>query len=341
MSATLDLRLTPTEWATYSREPTRDKRYRELSQLGADLADYLSWGAVEAGKAPRTLDQYERDIARGLVLFPDLGRDQWTKTHMRTVLAEFPPGSRPRAHSAWSDFWRWMYDEERIDRNPMRGIRRPKPQPRKIPRIFNDGERASLVTAQTGSPLARVDVARQLFLHETGARAGECLAFRLEHADLARRYVILHGKGGKQRAVPIRGDLVQALTDLLTFPLPRIDRPLAPTDHLFFPSGRSGQSEVTWLRPEKPMVYSTFWRWWDRCVGRAGVSYRKPHMTRHTYATDLLDATEGDLYSVKEALGHSSTRVTEEYLHVSQQRLERAVEKLTRARDLTPDERRP
>jgi site-specific recombinase XerC len=64
----------------------------------------------------------------------------------------------------------------------------------------------------------------------------------------------------------------------------------------------------------------------------AGVRHRKPHMTRHTFATDVLDATEGDLYAVKELLGHSSTRVTEVYLHSSRTRTESAVKALTEYR---------
>ena len=52
-------------------------------------------------------------------------------------------------------------------------------------------------------------------------------------------------------------------------------------------------------------------------------------MSRHTFATDVLDATEGDLYAPKELLGHSSTRVTEVYLHSSRTRTASAVEALT------------
>ena len=51
-------------------------------------------------------------------------------------------------------------------------------------------------------------------------------------------------------------------------------------------------------------------------------------MTRHTFATDVLDATEGDLYAVKELLGHSSAKVTEVYLHSSRTCTEAAVEAL-------------
>jgi integrase len=69
--------------------------------------------------------------------------------------------------------------------------------------------------------------------------------------------------------------------------------------------------------------------WWRRIEEAAGVRHRKPHMMRHTFATDVLDATEGDLYAVKELLGHSSTRVTEVYLHSSRTRTESAVKALT------------
>ncbi len=55
-------------------------------------------------------------------------------------------------------------------------------------------------------------------------------------------------------------------------------------------------------------------------------------MTRHTFATDVLDATEGDLYAVKELLGHSSTRVTEVYLHSSRTRTASAMDALAEYR---------
>ena len=65
------------------------------------------------------------------------------------------------------------------------------------------------------------------------------------------------------------------------------------------------------VKPERGLSYRGFYEWWRRVEDTAGVRHRKPHMTRHTFATDVLDATEGDLYAVKELLGHSSsTKVT-------------------------------
>ena len=86
------------------------------------------------------------------------------------------------------------------------------------------------------------------------------------------------------------------------------------------------------LKPERRFSYRGFYEWWKRVENTAGVRHRKPHMTRHTFATDVLDATEGDLYAVKELLGHSSTQTTEVYLHSSRTRTESAVRALAEYR---------
>ena len=79
---------------------------------------------------------------------------------------------------------------------------------------------------------------------------------------------------------------------------------------------------------ERSSSYRGFYEWWKRVEAAAGVQHRKPHAMRHTFATDVLDATEGDLYAVKELLGHSSTRVTEVYLHSSRTRTVSATDAL-------------
>ena len=79
------------------------------------------------------------------------------------------------------------------------------------------------------------------------------------------------------------------------------------------------------ITPERQFSNRGFHEWWVRIEKAAGVRHRKPHMTRHTYATDVLDATEGNIYAVKELLGHSSVRVTETYLHSSRTQTQAAV----------------
>jgi integrase len=104
-------------------------------------------------------------------------------------------------------------------------------------------------------------------------------------------------------------------------------RPVAG-DYLWYPIWRRGQ-QILSVRPDRHLSYRGFYEWWRRVEDHAGVRHRKPHMTRHTFATDVLDATEGDLYAVKELLGHSSTRVTEVYLHSSRLRTGKAIDALS------------
>ena len=93
----------------------------------------------------------------------------------------------------------------------------------------------------------------------------------------------------------------------------------------------SGSPSTRWVTgssrwcPRRCSATRNFWAWWKRVESEAGVRHRKPHMMRHTFATDVLDATEGNLYAVQGLLGHSSTRVTETYLHSSRMHMQAAV----------------
>jgi len=317
--------------------PIKDKRYLS-TQLGGDVAEYLSWAENEAGKRPRTLDQYERDLARLCILFPHLGRLEIAKPDIREAINSFPPGSRHRVWAAFSDFWKWQYNEERIEHSPMRGIRAPRKPPRKLPDVFSDLERARLVKAQHDSPMPAVDTVRLLILQELGVRKNEARLMRVRDLDVVNRYAIIrNAKGGDERLVPFGDDLQRALLDFLHSPLPKVDREPLGDDYVFFPSGATNKHgyAITWLDPTRPMAETTFWRWWNRAVGRSDVPYRKPHTTRHSYATDLLDAT-GDIRSVQEALGHARLSSTEEYIHNQPARLRKAVDALERARSVKP-----
>ena len=123
--------LTLSELETMLREPVRNKRYLD-TRLGPSVAAYLSWKENEAGAAARTVDQYERDLARLCVMLADHEVGDVTTDDLRQVRDSFPKGSRKRVSSAYRDFWRWLYEEERINRDPMARIRLLKAEPPKI-----------------------------------------------------------------------------------------------------------------------------------------------------------------------------------------------------------------
>jgi integrase/recombinase XerC len=148
-----------------------------------------------------------------------------------------------------------------------------------------------------------------------------------ERVEAAPRTVTVLGKGRKRRLIPLSAEVTNTVDEYLLTEYPLLDRVPTRSDYLWFPVYHVGDRLIG-LKPERASSYRGFYEWWKRVETAAGVQHRKPHAMRHTFATDVLDATEGDLYAVKELLGHSSTRVTEVYLHSSRTRTVSATDAL-------------
>jgi len=320
------LTLTLAELETMLREPVRDKRYLD-TRLGPSVKAYLSWKENEAGAAERTLDQYERDLAKMCALLANHTVDEVTTDELREVRDTFPKGSRRRVTAAYRDFWRWLYQEGRIESDPMARVRYPKGEPARVLDVFTPEEEAQLISAQT---LIRDRLGVAILLN-AGLRASEMRHLRVEDIDLAERWIIVRrGKGGKGRVVPIRGHVVRLFEEFFLTPIPKLDREPRRGDFVLYPTG-AGPYGPTWSDPSRPMAPSTFWRWWNRCCERAATRYRKPHMSRHTYATKLIRTT-GNAAATQKALGHASVRTTiDVYTHLEVADVASAVEAMEAA----------
>ena len=324
MTSLAEPRYTLREWRSIFHG-TRDKGYL-ATRLGADVRDYLAWKRLSRA-SERTLDQYERDLSR-LCLAVNCDAGGLRVEMLMLVLEQFPPGSWKRVRAAWGDFGRWAVREGRAASNPVERLPKLRPE---APPVYDDlwsQPELDLIVAGTRrmeNPLR--ERLRALTMIESGGRAGELRELRLGDFDLYRKTVTLLGKGRKRRLVPVSAELAGAVDEYLLTPYPLLERQPAASDHLWYPVYRVGE-RVIGLKPERPLSYRGFYEWWRRVERAAGVRHRKPHMTRHTFATDVLDATEGDLYAVKELLGHSSTRVTEVYLHSSRTRTAKAIDAL-------------
>jgi integrase/recombinase XerD len=313
--------LTLSELEMMLQEPVRDKRYLD-TRLGPSVRAYLSWKENEAGAAERTLDQYERDLARLCVSLANHDVRQVTTDELREVRDTFPKGSRKRVTAAYRDFWRWLYQEGRIDSDPMARVRYPKRESVPVLDVFTAAEEAQLIAGQD-QIRDRLGVA---LLLDTGIRNTEMRKLRVQDIDLRGRWVVVErGKGGKGRVVPIRGRVVPQVEEFLLTTIPKLGREPRRNDFVLYPTG-SGPYGPTWSDPTRSMAPSTFWRWWNRCCERAGVRYRKPHTSRHTYATKLIRAT-GNAAATQKALGHASVRTTiDVYTHLEVADVARAVE---------------
>jgi site-specific recombinase XerD len=243
------------------------------------------------------------------------------------VLEMVPEKSWKRVRAAWGDFFKWAIREGKRPDNPVERLPKLRPTPEPVYDLWKQEELDLLVasTRKMESPLR--ERLRVLTMIESGARAGELRGLQLGDFDLYRKTITVLGKGQKRRLIPISAELAGTVDEYLLTPYPLLERAPTATDYLWYAVYRVGQ-RVIGLKPERSLSYRGFYEWWKRVEAAAGVRHRKPHMTRHTFATDVLDATEGDLYAVKELLGHSSTRVTEVYLHSSRTRTVSAVEAL-------------
>jgi site-specific recombinase XerD len=149
-------------------------------------------------------------------------------------------------------------------------------------------------------------------LKNTGLRVSELCALRLGDLTLSERkgqLVVRAGKGGKYRVVPLNLDARKALSAYLAV------RPTVADDHLFI-----GQRD-------EPLTPSGVWEIVVNLAQRAGLPDVSPHVLRHTFGKQALDAGES-LVTVATLMGHARLETTALYTQPSQADLERAVEKL-------------
>lgn len=327
---------------------TRDTDWVTNSRLGPVAQEYLAWKRLAA--APRTIDTYERRLAVLCRAVPHATIESLDVTDVMLALQPIPVRSHAPTIAAWNGMVEWaILFDKRGAKNPINLLPKRKRYAPPAVRLFTEVERSRIIAAaELGLDPAR-DRVRAYLLLDGGFRKGECRELRNRDVDPMRREVIVTGKGSKERVVQIETEAFWiAWLDHMVTAYPKMERTPEPDDFLWFPMRVAGaygarERQVTRCYPEKPIVESGWHRWWYDLLGRAGIvkagvtSGRKAHTTRHTYATDALDATD-DLYGVKELLGHSSTRVTEGYLHSSEKHKRTVAEKLARSRESDPSD---
>jgi integrase/recombinase XerD len=276
----------------------RDQSYRDTA-LGPDVVDWLAWLEL-GGAAERTLDQYERDLARACRLYPGMGISDLTDTELLQVVKSFPPKSRRVRKAAYDSFYRWAVRTRRVEKNPMELLPRIKRTPQRIIDTFTDAEIDDLAA------LPLIDSTLMLLLIEAGLRKTEASMLQVRRLKLdPAEVIVVGGKGGKDRVIPMTARLQQSVQELLLF------EQLRPEDYVWYSRPGGGRVQRTRL-----IGKSSFHQWWLRCLNEADVRYRNPHVTRHTFATRWL-RRGGRLETLSMVMGHASIRTTADlYAHL-------------------------
>ena len=318
-------------------DPMRDMRYLETG-LGPAIQDHLNH--IRLGRTkPVTIDAKERILARLAISCPTVGIRELEYEHLERYLLTVPEKSWRIHRSHINTFLKWaiLFDRRSV-KNPVELLPRLRPNPSRVLHTFDDLERSLIVDAARYMDDPARDRVRALLMLTAGIRKGEARGLRHGDVDPNRREVTVLGKNDKERTVPIEDDQFWLAWGVaLLTPLPRLGRLPGADDYVWFPMRVAGEyrgraRQVTRAYPDRPMLSRGFHEWWERLLSHSGVDYRKPHMTRHTYATDALDASDGDIYGVKELLGHENIATTQLYLHSSRKRKNAVAAALARVR---------
>jgi integrase/recombinase XerD len=268
------------------------------------------------------LSAYRRDLARyaaALAGLPDLGAV--TPAHVTAYLVRLREGddshpplsasSAARAVSAVRGLHRFAVREGLCADDPARDVRPPAP-PRRLPKALDVADVTRLLSTvdAVAGPLGLRDRALLEVLYGTGARISEAVGTAVDDLDLDHATVVLHGKGGRTRRVPMGGYACAALEAYLVRARPALVAAGRGTPAVFV-NHRGGR-----------LSRQGAWAILRDAADRAGLAADRvsPHTLRHSYATHLLDGG-ADIRVVQELLGHVSVTTTQVYTLVTVDRL--------------------
>jgi integrase/recombinase XerD len=286
------------------------------------LQAYLDHLTVERGLSVNTLSSYRRDLRRYVTALAGRGLTslrEATESHVADHLAhlrrgdpDHPPlgaASAARAIVAVRGLHRFAAREGITAGDPARAVRPPTPT-RRLPKALPvDDVLAIIEAAGEDTPRGLRDRALLELLYGTGARISEAVGLAVDDVDLDDGVVVLHGKGDKDRLVPVGQFARRAVEAYLVRGRPALAAAGRGTPRLFLNSRGGGLSrQGAWLVLRA-------------AVERAGVTAAvSPHTLRHSFATHLLDGG-ADVRVVQELLGHASVTTTQVYTLVTVDRL--------------------
>ncbi|MHB8438444.1 MAG: site-specific tyrosine recombinase [Acidimicrobiales bacterium] len=288
--------------------------------------DYLTWLAVEQGRARNTLAAYRRDVRAYECHLTSRGRriEDATTSDVEEYLAwrragGLGPASLGRALAALRGMHRFLVDEGVLGADPTADVPAPG-LARRLPKALAVEEVMALLDAPLGDgPFERRDRAVLEVLYGTGMRVSELAGLSLGDLGSDSGLLRVLGKGNKERLVPLGRHSAVALAHWLDSG----GRPLlAPARW-----ARRGDSEAVFLNVRGGrLTRQGIWGVMKKRARAVGLDERvHPHVLRHSCATHML-ANGADIRVVQELLGHVSVATTQAYTKVSAEHLRHAYE---------------
>ena len=295
------------------------------ARFEALVLDFLAYLEFERGLARNTLDAYRTDLLQygGFLATRGRGALDAERGDVSDFLADLATG-RPngdgekhppcspatinRKTAALRSFYRHLRREELVTEDPTAALA-PPARSRKLPHVLSYAEVKRLLESAAGADaIATRDRALLELMYGCGLRASEAVGLEVTDVDLRRGFVRPHGKGSKERMVPVGREAATAVTRYL----------------------RTGRPELVGERPEGKLFVNFrggaltrqgLYKIIQRHAKEVGLDGKmSPHTLRHSFATHLLSGG-CDLRSVQEMLGHADVSTTQLYTHLSGERI--------------------
>ena len=269
---------------------------------------FLDMMAAEAGASRHTLAAYRSDLERAAEAIR--GTVSYATTQQVAGLgaqwAGLAPSTVARRSAALRRFYGFLVDDGLRSDDPSAALPRPRLE-RPLPRILDEAEIGRMFEsaedrAASGDPIPVRNLALLELLYGSGLRASELVTLPRASLRPDQPFLILRGKGSKERLVPISSRAETAVTHWL--------EQVPGGQPWLFPSGKSHLSRVRLFQIVRQMA------------GDAGIAPERvsPHVLRHAFATHLLSGG-ADLRVLQSLLGHADIATTQIYTHVDSARL--------------------
>jgi integrase/recombinase XerC len=279
------------------------------AQQAVDL--FLNYLRAEKWASPHTLNAYHRDLSRLQAFCIKQAVKEWRYlqvAHVRQYVSSrhkdgIGSKSIQRELAAIRSFYRFLLKKQLVEQNPASGVQAPKAT-KKLPKTMDVDQVAGILDVTPDCVLEIRDLAIFELFYSSGLRLSELVMLDISHVGLAEGVIsVLHGKGGKQRQVPVGAKAIAAIKQWLAC------RPDCGSRALFV--------SVRGARLGQRSVQSRLERW---CIKNGLVEHIHPHMLRHSFASHLLESSQ-DIRAVQELLGHADVSTTQIYTHLDFQHL--------------------
>jgi len=281
------------------------------------LENFLEMLVLERNAAVNTRDAYRRDLDDFLTFIAQKGVDceGATKNHVSDYIRDLDrvglsSATQARRLSALKQFFSFLLAEGVRGDDPAMNVDAPKASKR-LPKYLSTGEVDMLLAGCEGDTPEQIRLAALLhLLYATGMRVSELVSLKFPPMGKDENFLIIIGKGNKERLVPVNEAAKEALK-----------RYLGVRDCFI-----GGDQHSKWLFPstakEGHLTRQRFGQLLKDLALKAGIEQKRvsPHVLRHAFASHLL-ANGADLRSLQKMLGHADISTTQIYTHVLSERM--------------------